>query len=212
MEYSDDGSAINGGYLGTFGPGEMTLAFEDAAFSLEEGEISEPVVTPFGIHIIKLDARNEDGTINASHILRIVPVDCDDIDRTVAEADTILDEIRSSRLSFEDAAGQYSRDRSSSEIGGDMGMIPLKLWLPQLAEVAEELETGTCSEPVILENDGAVVLIKLLEDMGEIEWDSYNDSELTGLVQQIIYQDTYNSVVDSLKNEIPVIYYLENTI
>ncbi|MCK4807446.1 MAG: peptidylprolyl isomerase, partial [Candidatus Aegiribacteria sp.] len=129
MEYSDDGSAMNGGYLGSFGPGEMTYAFEDAAFSLETGEISEPVVTPFGIHIIRLDGRNEDGTIEASHILRVVPIDPDDIDRTVAEADSILCDIRSTRLSFEDAARVYSRDRSSSESGGDMGMIPLKLWL-----------------------------------------------------------------------------------
>ncbi|MCD4776564.1 MAG: peptidylprolyl isomerase [Candidatus Aegiribacteria sp.] len=212
MEYSDDGSAMNGGYLGTFGLGEMTLAFEDAAFALEEGEISEPVVTTFGIHIIRLDGKNEDGTIEASHILRIVSIDGDDIDRTVANADTLLNDIRSSQLSFEDAARQYSRDRSSSENGGDMGMVPLKLWLQQIADVVEDLDIGTCSEPVVLENTGSVVLVKLLEDTGEIEWDSYTDSELDGLVQQVIYQDTYNSVIDSLRSEIPVIYYLENTI
>jgi parvulin-like peptidyl-prolyl isomerase len=212
MEYSDDGSAMNGGYLGTFGLGEMTVAFEDAAFSLEEGEISEQVVTTFGIHIIRLDARNENGTIEASHILRIVPIDEDDIDRTMADADTILSDIRSSRLSFEDAARLYSRDRSSSESGGDMGMIPLKLWLHQVAEVVEELEMGTCSEPVVLESAGAVVLIKLLENTGEVNWNTYTEAELTGLVQQVIYQNTYNSIVDSLRNEIPVVYYLENTI
>lgn len=211
-EYSDDGSAMNGGYLGTFGLGEMTLAFEDAAFSLEEGEISEPVVTTFGIHIIRLDGKNEDGTIEASHILRIVPIDGDDIDRTAANADTLLNDIRSSRLSFEDTARQYSRDRSSSENGGDMGMVPLKLWQQQMADVVADLEIGTCSEPVVLENSKAIVLVKLLEDTGEIEWDSYTDSELNGLVQQVIYQDTYNSVIDSLRSEIPVIYYLENTI
>lgn len=212
MEYSDDGSAANGGSLGTFGPGEMTLAFEDAAFSLEEGEISAPVVTTFGIHIIRLDGKNEDGTIEASHILRFVPVDADDIDRTVVEAAALLSDIRSSRLSFEDAARQYSRDRSTSGNGGDMGMIPLRLWLQQIAGVVGGLEIGTCSEPLVIDDAGAVVLIKLLEDTGEIEWDSYTDSELNGLVQQVIYQDTYNSVIDSLRNEIPVIYYLESTI
>jgi len=211
-EYSDDGSARNGGYLGTFGPGEMTYAFEDAAYSLEVGEISQPVATAYGIHIIKLNARNDDGTVEASHILRIVPVDEDDIDRTVAYADTILNSIRSSRLSFEDAAREYSRDRSSSINGGDMGMVPMKLWLPQIAETVEGLETGECSEPVVLTDAGGVVLIKLYEDSGEIEWDSYSDTELAGLVQQVIYLDTYNSVVDSLSNEIPVTYFVENMI
>ena len=210
MEFSDDGSAVNGGYLGTFGLGTMTYAFEDAAFLLETGEISELVVTPFGIHIIRLDGRNEDGTIEASHILRVVPIDLDDTNRTVAEAEGILCDIRNSQLSFEDAARMYSRDRSNSENGGDMGIVPLKLWMYEVAEAVEELEIGSCSEPIILESSGAVVLIRLYEDTGDIDWNSYSETELTGLVQQVIYQDTYNSVVDSLRGEMPVIYFLEN--
>ncbi len=209
MEYSDDGSAVNGGYLGTFGPGEMTYAFEDAAYSLETGEISEPVVTPFGIHIIRLDGRNEDGTIEASHILRIVPIDQDDIDHTIAKADSILSDIRNSRLSFEDAARVYSRDRSSAESGGDLGMVPLKLWLHEVAEAVGELEIDSCSEPVVLEDSGAVVLIRFYENTGEIDWNSY-EAELSGIVQQVIYQDTYDSVVDSLRSAMPVVYFLEN--
>jgi len=212
MEYSDDSSARNGGYLGTFGPGEMTFAFEDAAFSLELGEISDPVVTTYGIHIIRLDGRNSDGTIEASHILRIVPVDSLDVDRTIEAADSVLGSIRSGQMSFEDAARLYSRDRASSADGGDMGMIPLKLWLSQVATAAEELEIDACSEPLVIESAGAVVIIKLYEDAGEINWDSYTQAELNGLVQQVIYQDTYNSIVDSLRVEIPVVYYLENMI
>ncbi|UCE27524.1 MAG: peptidyl-prolyl cis-trans isomerase [Candidatus Coatesbacteria bacterium] len=56
-EYSDDpGSALNGGDLGFFGPGAMDPEFENAAYGLEEGEISEPVMTVFGYHIIRRDA------------------------------------------------------------------------------------------------------------------------------------------------------------
>ncbi len=54
-EYSDDtGSAINGGDLGWFGRGVMVPAFEEAAFALEPDEISEPVATDFGYHIIQV--------------------------------------------------------------------------------------------------------------------------------------------------------------
>ncbi|MDR0799648.1 MAG: peptidylprolyl isomerase [Dysgonamonadaceae bacterium] len=56
QQYSEDpGSANRGGDLSWFGPGMMVPAFNDAAFALKEvGEISEPVQTQFGIHIIKL--------------------------------------------------------------------------------------------------------------------------------------------------------------
>ncbi len=50
----DPGSAAEGGDLGYFGKGIMDPAFEEAAFSLQEGELSEPVRSRFGYHLIKL--------------------------------------------------------------------------------------------------------------------------------------------------------------
>ncbi|GAB2533550.1 peptidylprolyl isomerase [Gracilibacillus alcaliphilus] len=62
-EYSTDpGSASNGGDLGEFGPGRMVPEFEDAAYALEIDEISEPVETTHGFHVIQVTDRveNED--------------------------------------------------------------------------------------------------------------------------------------------------------
>lgn len=57
-QYSDDaGSASRGGDLGTFGRGEMVPAVEEAAFALDAGEISEPVETPYGLHLIQVRSR-----------------------------------------------------------------------------------------------------------------------------------------------------------
>lgn len=75
--FSDDGSAESGGDLGWFRRGDMVEEFEEAAFNLAVNEVSQPVRSPFGYHLIKLDRRRA-GEVRASHILfRVVPSPAD---------------------------------------------------------------------------------------------------------------------------------------
>lgn len=63
-EYSIDGSAQQGGNLGRFAKGRMVAEFEDAAFDLEKGELSDIIETEFGYHIIKVTNKYEAGEIS----------------------------------------------------------------------------------------------------------------------------------------------------
>ena len=60
QEYSDDpGSGVNGGDLGWFGHGAMVPSFEETAFALAVGEVSEPVESQFGWHLIEVTERDD---------------------------------------------------------------------------------------------------------------------------------------------------------
>jgi peptidyl-prolyl cis-trans isomerase C len=63
-QYSEDTSATEGGDLGFFARGQMVKPFEDAAFGLQPGEISEPVTTPFGLHLIKVEERQPERSVS----------------------------------------------------------------------------------------------------------------------------------------------------
>ena len=67
-ESADSVSAANGGSLGKGAKGRFVAPFETAAYALKTGEISQPVLTAFGYHLIKVDARKGD-TMTVSHIL-----------------------------------------------------------------------------------------------------------------------------------------------
>ena len=67
-ESADSGSRDQGGELPTFARGQMVPAFERAAFTLPVGRVSEPVVSPFGAHLIKVERRTAD-SVHARHIL-----------------------------------------------------------------------------------------------------------------------------------------------
>ncbi len=87
-ESADSASAVNGGDLGKGVKGRFVPQFEAAVAALKPGEVSGPVLTPFGYHIIRLDSRNGD-TVALHHILlRIVQSDSD-ADRTDRKADSL---------------------------------------------------------------------------------------------------------------------------
>lgn len=67
-EYSIDGSAQSGGSLGYFTKGKMVKPFEETAFSMKIGEISEPVKTEYGYHIIKVTDKEEESMFSFADI------------------------------------------------------------------------------------------------------------------------------------------------
>jgi len=87
-ESADSVSAVNGGDLGRGPRGRFVAAFETAAYALKQGEISQPMLTPFGYHIIRLDERKGD-TVALRHILLRIQQSDSAAARTDRRADSL---------------------------------------------------------------------------------------------------------------------------
>ncbi len=124
---SDDPSAAkNGGDLGWFSALQMVYPFETAAFNTAPGQVSKPVRTRFGYHIIKVvDKRPARGQVKVSHIM-VRSTDQDSPEKQTAAQQKIneaMGRINSGELTFADAALKYSDDESTNTKGGELPMF-----------------------------------------------------------------------------------------
>jgi len=200
-EYSQDGSAASGGDLGWFGRGDMTAVFEKVAYSLEPGEIGGPFLTPFGVHLIKLTDKNED-QVRASHIIIVVNLQQEDLDRTVAQAESIIAEI-SEGADFAEEVQRYSYDPDPGNVDGFLGTVNTGAWEGEMKNSVSGLNPGELSRPVVVEQNMAVVVFRMCEDQ-TVAWNDFSDEELNSMLQSVYWQRYYTSMIDSLRSDIPV--------
>ncbi|MFC3878963.1 peptidylprolyl isomerase [Algoriphagus namhaensis] len=113
----DPGSGAQGGDLGFFRRGELAPEYEATALGLRQGEISDPVETDFGFHMIQL-LEIRGSSYNTRHILRIPSPSEADLMRAERYLDSLKTEIEKGNIEFAKAAKEYSDDRNTSDNGG----------------------------------------------------------------------------------------------
>lgn len=168
--YSEDpGSAAQGGDLGFFGRGQLAPEYEATALALRQGEISDPVETQFGFHMIQLlEVRG--ATYNTRHILMIPKATEEDILRTERFLDSLRTEIMEGNIEFAKAAKENSDDRATSDNGGyftDPGTSSNRLTLrtledPVLYFTIDSMEVGTITKPIQFEDPREGTKLRIL--------------------------------------------------
>ncbi len=146
--YSEDpGTAKNGGDLGFVTRGTLVKEFEETAFNLEEGEISDIVQTQFGFHIIQLLERQGE-RIHVRHILvRLQPSEKDE-QRVIEELNQIRQKIINGDSTFEQIALAYSDDPNVQQDSGNLGEFEEGgFQIEEFANTVKKLEEGEISKP-----------------------------------------------------------------
>lgn len=147
----DPSAADNGGDLGYFTALMMVYPFETAAYNTKPGEISQPVRTKFGYHLIRVsDVRPASGEIHTAHIMvKLAPNSHDSV---VNQAKQKIDEIYSKLKAgekFEDLAQQYSDDRGSAKSGGVLPWFGTGRMVAEFEKAAFALANdGDVSQPI----------------------------------------------------------------
>ena len=157
--YSEDpGSASKGGELGFYGKGELYPEFEQAAFKLKEGEISDIVETKAGFHIIQLIERKGD-YVNVRHILMRAKVSPIDLANARRQLDSIATQIRNDSITFELAVVKYSDDPSKNSGGlminprNNTPKFEMDELDPQVSFVIDKMKVGEISNPVMMKTE-----------------------------------------------------------
>ncbi len=206
QELSDDtGTSKNGGDLGWFKRGTLDSTFEEAAFKLPAGQVSGPVRTPFGIHLIKVEEVDPaKGEIHARHILFGVQPSRADQDRALKQMEDVETQAGKG-VHFGTLARRYSKYRGQGGPDGDLGFVPMSAFSSDFRAALDTTEVGQLS-PVLLNPQG-FHLFKVLDREAERPYraDEVKD-QLPELVRRAQMQSQYETFVADLRKKAHVEY------
>lgn len=211
----DPATAKNGGDLGFFGRGLLDAPLEEAVFTLKIGELSTPVHSSAGWHLVEVMERdtlkNRSGSdstdargrpaieVHARHILVRVPLGEADAER----AKKLADHVRSQAAKgtpFEDLARRYSKYNGPTGEGGDLGFVSLGTLQAHIRAGLDSIPVGGMSEVLI--NAAGFNIFKVTDRKNEREYqlDEIRD-ELPEAVADMRQRERYDEWIKSLRSK-----------
>jgi peptidyl-prolyl cis-trans isomerase SurA len=200
----DPGSAANGGTLGFVSRGTLVKEFEEVAFALEPGQISDIVQTQFGFHLIQLIERQGE-RINVRHILIQLKPTVDDEKRVIDELNRIRETVLRGDSTFEDMAVRYSADPNIQKDRGHLGVFEEGgFQIKEFETAIKDLSAGEISQP--FRTNFGYHIVRLNKRNEARQFTLKNDWEQ---IEQWALQDKrekeFTEWLTQLRSEIPVV-------
>ena len=150
ISYSEGQEALQGGLIGWRDLNSVPAFFADAVRGLQPGDITEPVRSPVGYHIIKVnDFREQRQVVITEYNARHIMVEVNELvtPRLAMEQIIEIQEKLEDGEDFAELAKEFSDDTSTANIGGDMGWFPPEAYGERVYQTLSGLEPGELSQP-----------------------------------------------------------------
>jgi peptidyl-prolyl cis-trans isomerase SurA len=207
---SDGQQALSGGDLGWRKTGQLPSFFSDVVDQLQKGQISDPIRTPSGFHLIKIvDIRGDERHIieqtKARHILLRT-----DALNSEEDVDTRIKQLRERIAQGEDfatLARAHSQDPGSGSEGGDLGWVTPGQMVPEFEEAMDALAVGEVSQPV--KSRFGWHLIQVLDRREQDNTEDYRRSRARESIRQRKTEEELEIWLRRLRDESYVEYHLD---
>ncbi|MDD4857863.1 MAG: peptidylprolyl isomerase [Candidatus Krumholzibacteria bacterium] len=202
-KYSDCPSAKFGGSLGTINLADLNNPpFEEAARALAIGQVSRPVLTEFGYHLIKVEGIEGD-KVALRHILVRAEATPEDSAAAAELAERVRGELVAG-ADFSEEAAKYSGDYATKNAGGLIGEIPLESLPDAFKDAIKGVPAGGIA-PVVKETRGFRIVKIMNWNEGRVySYDEAKD-ELQKLIEQQKLQERLATYIDELKKDYSVV-------
>ena len=215
MESSDDPSARdrdavpnqspfrpgNKGDLGYFSVFDMVYPFENAAYNTPIGEISKPVRTDFGYHIIKVTEKSDAvGIIEVAHIYVAMTPGSDSA--ILVEKKDKIDNIHKKieeGMSFEEAVRQFSEDRGSASRDGKLSKFTSSRIVPEFVQAVKTMQVGQVTDPI--QTMYGFHIIKLISVEKPGTFDEEKEKLKERLAKDVRSKKSEEAVIQKIKKE-----------
>ena len=192
-QYSDDKSSLNNeGNLGFFNIFMMVYPFESAAYNTEIGNISNPVRTRYGYHLIKVnEKRKAIGEVKVAHIMFKLTKDAsnEQIEISKTKIEKISEKLKIGE-DFGELAKQFSEDRATAVKGGALPLFGVGKMVKEFEDIAFSLHySGEISIP--FRTDFGWHIVKLLEKKPIPSFEEIKDQ-----LKKKVHQDSRNDLRD----------------
>jgi peptidyl-prolyl cis-trans isomerase SurA len=190
----------NRGDIGYFSVFDMVYPFEDASYTLEVGEVSMPVRTDFGYHLIKVQNKQSAlGKVQVAHLFLQMPKDAtaEDSLRLEQRADSLYNALEQG-ADWDDLVNEFSDDKSSAMNGGTLPWFGSNRMVPEFIDgVAAIADTGQISPPVLTSYGWHI--IKLVDKKPVKSFDEEKDELKQSLAKDARSKKSKESIIRKVK-------------